>query len=245
MDVKHLADVIGLIDLTSLNPDDNDTVIKDLCAQAQTKLGNVAAVCVYLPFVKTAHHALSHTAIHLATVVNFPDGDQPMATILKDIAQGLKAGADEIDVVIPYQQLKKGELDLVRDFVAECKTACGAFPLKVILETGELTPQQILQASRNAISGGADFLKTSTGKVAVNATLNATEIMLRAIKDSGKPVGLKVSGGVRTLEQAEQYIKQAVSIMGKDFINAKTFRFGASSLLNNLLNQSHDSTSGY
>ena len=227
--------IIALLDLTSLNHDDTDEKIIQLCHDAQTEIANVTAVCVYPKFVALAKKKLANTEIKIATVVNFPDGDQKISDVLKDIEKNITQGANEIDVVIPYRSLNNKNNELIREFVAQCKQVCGDVCLKTILETGELSASQISQASRNAISGGADFLKTSTGKVAINATLEATEIMLQAIKHSGKPVGLKVSGGVRTYEQAQEYIKQAISIMGASFITPNTFRIGASSLLNNLL----------
>lgn len=231
----ELSDIIALIDLTSLNHDDTDEKIIALCAAAQTKIGNVAAVCVYPQFVALAKKQLAATDINIATVVNFPEGNQSIDKVLTDIKQAIELGANEIDVVIPYSELRSTNTDVIDEFVAACKAACGNNCLKTILETGELTQEQITRASQQAISGGADILKTSTGKVTINATLDATETMLNAIKTSGKKVGLKVSGGVRTLEQANEYIHQAVNIMGNDFITSATFRIGASSLLDNLL----------
>lgn len=230
-----IKQIISLIDLTSLNHDDTEHTIIALCQQAQTPLGPVAAVCVYPKFVALAKAQLAKTNIKIATVVNFPDGKSSIEQVLKEITDCLANQADEIDVVIPYHELKNNNAKAIHDFVSGCKQACGDTCLKVILETGELVAHEISEASRNAISGGANFLKTSTGKVAVNATTEASEIMLLAIKDSGKDVGLKISGGVRTLEQAEKYIDQATRYMSDEFISAKTFRFGASSLLDNLL----------
>ena len=227
--------IISLIDLTSLNADDTDEKITALCKQAQTPLGNVAAVCVYPKFIPLAKALLAHTKIKLATVVNFPEGSDPIEQVLLDIDAAIDAGATEIDVVIPYQSLKINKKTPIAAFVAECKARCGKHTLKTILETGELAPHEITLASNSAIKGGADFLKTSTGKVPVNATLEATEIMLHSISESASNVGLKISGGIRTLPQAEQYLEQAVDFMGKSFIHAKTFRIGASSLLEQLL----------
>jgi deoxyribose-phosphate aldolase len=234
--MKNLAQqLVSMIDLTSLNHDDSDEKIISLCQQAQTKIGNVAAVCVYPQFVALAKQQLSNTTIAIATVVNFPDGDDDIKTVVADINNAIANGATEIDAVIPYQQLKTKHDQLIDEFVAQCKQACGDITLKAILETGELSNKEILQASRRAISGGADFLKTSTGKVAVNATLAATEIMLHAIKNSGKDIGLKASGGVRTVEQAKAYLEQARDIIGEKFIQPNTFRIGASGLLDAIL----------
>lgn len=233
--MKKFQQVISLIDLTSLNLDDTDVKIITLCEQAQTPMGNVAAVCVYPKFVKLAKQQLINSDILVATVVNFPYGEDLIDQVVNDISAALADGADEIDVVIPYHEVKNDNAEKIQDFIAQCKQACGTVTLKVILETGELTADEIAQASRYAIAGGADMLKTSTGKVAVHATLEAAEIMLTEIKNSGKNIGLKISGGVRTVAQAEPYITLATKFMGEPFIDPKTFRFGASNLLNDVL----------
>jgi len=148
------------------------------------------------------------------------------------------SGAHEVDVVFPYRALMAGDEETGRELVEMCKAACGGqAQLKVIIESGELKePALIQRASELAIEGGADFIKTSTGKVPVNATLEAAEIMLKAIKASGKNVGFKAAGGVRTAEEAAQYLALAADIMGPQWVTPEHFRFGASSLLNNLLN---------
>lgn len=228
---------LSLIDLTSLDDNDTDEVITGLCQKAVTSHGEVAAVCVYSRFVKLAKKCLENTQVNIATVVNFPSGDQKLEAVLQETKQAIADGADEIDLVIPYKEYLAGDTETTSQFVSECKKVCGPnITLKVILETGALQqPEIITQASIDAIEAGANFLKTSTGKIAVGATIDAAELMLTAIKQSGKLVGFKASGGIRTVEQASQYLQLAGIIMGQDWVTPKTFRFGASSLLQDVL----------
>lgn len=226
---------IPLLDLTSLNDTDNDSVITQLCTQALTPLGSVVAVCVYPQFVKLAKHLLNNTQVRIATVANFPAGEFDIDATLITIAQALKDGADEIDVVMPYRTYLAGDQTMLEPFVKVCKQTCGDATLKVILETGALQQAEVIYAaSCAAIAGGADFLKTSTGKVAVGATLEAAAVMLWAIKESGQKVGFKAAGGVRTVEQAAEYMQLAELMMGANWISPKTFRLGTSSLLEKL-----------
>ncbi|QJQ96156.1 MULTISPECIES: deoxyribose-phosphate aldolase [Halomonadaceae] len=231
---------LALMDLTSLNDDDTERSIAALCRQANTPAGHPAAICVYPAFIATGRHELAALGlkdkVRIATVTNFPAGGDNIERAASETREAIALGADEVDVVFPYRALMAGNATLGRELVAACKAACGEKPLKVILETGELkTPELIRQASELAIAGGADFLKTSTGKVAVNATLEATEIMLRAILDSGRDVGFKAAGGVRTAEEAKAYLELAADLMGEAWITPDHFRFGASSLLASLL----------
>lgn len=228
--------IISLIDYTSLNDTDTLETITALCQNAQTTLGNVAAVCIYPKFVQHAKSLLAKTNIPVATVVNFPSGNDALGDCLNLIHGAIRDGADEIDVVMPYTLFLSGKIAACEDFLKRCRSACGNKILKVILETGALkTKEKITAASNLAIQSGADFLKTSTGKIAVGATLEAMEVMLHAIRASEKMVGCKISGGVRTVEQAEQYLALAEKIMGKAWLTPKTFRIGASQLLMNLL----------
>jgi deoxyribose-phosphate aldolase len=237
--------VVSLMDLTSLNTDDNQASINALVNSIDSKLGIPAAVCVFSEFVDDAKIALANrllSHVKVATVTNFPTGDAPLNEVLNETLIAIERGADEIDLVIPYKALIKGEADTVLEYVSESKKACGSrAKLKVIIESGELkTPALIAQATELAIQGGADFVKTSTGKVAVNATLEATEIMLNTIKKSSKPVGFKAAGGVKMTGDANAYLQLTTEIMGHEYLAPETFRFGASSLLNDVYKVLHE-----
>lgn len=238
---EYALQALGMMDLTSLNEDDTEQAIKELCAKQQNNFGHTAAVCIYPQFIKTAKQALADneaTDVKVATVTNFPHGNDDIAVAVKETIEAVEAGADEVDVVFPYRALIAGNEQVGAEFVKACKEACesAGATLKVIIESGELkTAELIKQASEIAIANGADFIKTSTGKVTVNATLETAEIMLNAIKASGKQAGFKAAGGVRSSEDAKAYIQLAEQIMGADWITVDTFRFGASGLLGSLL----------
>lgn len=231
--------VIALLDLTSLNADDTDASIQALCRKALTPVGPVAAVCVYPQFVRLARSTLNTLgghSIQVATVCNFPAGDAPLAEVLEQIRQALADGANEIDVVYPYRALIGGDKQRGRELVAACKALCeGRALLKVILETGELNALLIRRASIDAIEAGADFIKTSTGKVKINATPEAAELMLHVIAKTNPNVGFKPAGGMRMLGDAAVYLWLAEHTLGKDWISPRHLRFGASSLLDNTL----------
>lgn len=230
--------IISLLDLTHLETDLTAGQVIELCKRAVTPLGNVAAVCIPLPFVALAKQQLQATNILVATVANFPSGNQSLAAITAEIEAAITAQADEIDIVIPYHGYLTHDSKTVSNYLSHyVKTCKGRIRLKVILETGELKSQElILQASLAAIKSGVDFIKTSTGKTPVGATLAAAEIMLTAIKNTAKkPVGFKASGGIRTMQQAMQYLTLAETIMPPQWVRAEHFRFGASSLLTELL----------
>lgn len=232
---KHT--VIQLLDLTSLNEDDDENTITKLCERANTSKGNIAAICIYPKFVKTAHELLQKQPIQLATVANFPEGNHHLTPTLNTIKNAIKEGATEIDVVMPYQAYLAGNSTLAARFILACKEVCGSkVLLKVIIESGAFNnPKMIYHACRLVIQNGADFVKTSTGKIAIGATLEAAAYMLLAIKNSGRAVGFKASGGVKTEQDTAGYLYLAEKIMGKEFIDQNTFRFGASSLLDSLL----------
>lgn len=229
---------LSLMDLTSLNDGDTVASIEALCANARSDTGLVAAVCVYPRFVPHARRALARAgadSVRIATVTNFPHGDDDVAIAVAETRAAIAYGADEVDVVFPWRALQAGNADVGRELVSACKAACGDKLLKVIIESGELaTPALIRQASDIALAAGADFLKTSTGKVAVNATPEAAAIMLQAICDSGRACGFKAAGGVRTLDDAVVYLQLAADIMGAAWLTPAHFRFGASGLLANL-----------
>lgn len=246
LDIKKLA--VQCLDFTSLNDTDTEDDIRTLCARAMTPLGNVAAVCVYLDFVKFAHLQLKDTGIKVATVVNFPAGNENLDEVLEDVKAALFDGADEIDVVWPYKSYLNGDREHAIELVSAIKKCCGDKIVKVILETGELkTADMIMAASTDALTAGADFLKTSTGKVSVGATPEAATILLQSITEyqtkTAKTLGLKVSGGIRTAQDAAQYIELVRSMMGENWVSPQTFRIGASSLLANLLDGSVSNSS--
>ena len=242
---------ITLMDLTTLNDDDTDQKVIQLCLNAKAESGNTAAVCIYPRFIPIARKILKEmgaTDVKIATVTNFPHGNDDLEIAFAETKAAVAYGADEVDVVFPYQALIKGNEQIGFDLVAGCKAICGEkVLLKVIIESGELKTDQLISlASKISIDAGADFIKTSTGKVAVNATLEASKLMLEAIKASGKSVGFKAAGGVKNAQVAGDYIQLARNIMGDDWVNSTHFRFGASSLLGSLLSELGltDGTSG-
>ncbi len=230
--------ILPLIDLTNLNDDCTPEAIAKLCKDAVTPYGAVAAVCVFPAFVSHAVALLSGGPVKVATVVNFPAGGTDQRAVLRETKQVVGEGAHEVDLVMPYQAFASGEADTSRAMISMVRAATeGAALLKVILETGELKdPDLIRAAAELALDEGADFIKTSTGKVAVNATPEAANIMLSAIKATGnRAFGFKAAGGIRTVEEATAYLGLADEIMGAGWAAPATFRFGASSLLGDVL----------
>jgi deoxyribose-phosphate aldolase len=230
---------LPLLDLTSLNDGDDDAAVAALCQRAVTPAGAVAAVCIWPRFITLARGLLEHSGVRVAAVANFPDGGDDLAAALRDTRDIVNQGGDEVDLVMPYTRWLAGETEPMSEMIAACKAACGSgVLLKVILETGRFEDtEQIYAASRDAIEAGADFIKTSTGKVAVSATPEAAEAMLRAIRDSGRDVGFKAAGGIRDTQTAGDYLALADRIMGPDWADPWHFRFGASGLLDDLLKQ--------
>jgi deoxyribose-phosphate aldolase len=242
-DLKAAAQrALKLMDLTTLNDDDTDEKVIALCHDAKTAAGNTAAICIYPRFIPVAKKALREQGtpeIRIATVTNFPHGNDDIEIAVAETRAAVAYGADEVDVVFPYRTLIAGDENTGFELVKQCKAACGDILLKVIIETGELKEAALIKrASEIAIEAGADFIKTSTGKVPVNATPEAARIMLTVIRDMGvaNKVGFKPAGGVRTAEDAAQYLAMADEILGADWADNMHYRFGASSLLTNLLN---------
>lgn len=239
------------LDLTNLDDDCDAAAVADLCRRGQTRYGSVAAVCVWPRFASQAREALAHTGVKVATVVGFPSGDESVGDVVAQTRTALADGADEIDMVVPWRALRDGRPEAVTEAVRAVKEVCGDATLKTILETGELSdPVLIALAARHALEGGADFLKTSTGKVRVNATPEAAEILLETIDRTGSGAGLKVAGGVRTLADAGTYFALADRILGASRAGPKHFRIGASGLLDALLaalegSESADDEDGY
>ena len=228
---------LSLLDLTNLRDDCDAAAIETLCRRAQTPYGAAAAICIWPRFVAQARKLLGDGhPVRIATVVNFPSGDLSVAEVVEETRQAIADGADEIDLVIPYRRLIEGDEAATTEMVRAVREACPGACLKVIIETGELKNSALItRASELAIAAGADFIKTSTGKVPVNATLEAADIMLRAIRASKKRVGFKPAGGIATVSDADLYLRLAETIMGPDWIMPSTFRFGASGLLDDIL----------
>ena len=228
---------IGLLDLTSLNADDDAAKIAKLCAKALTPRGPVAAVCVWPRFVAQCRTALGDSGVQVAAVANFPHGAADIAGALADTNAIVAAGGDEVDVVFPYNAWLNGDKALGSDLVAHCKSACGdQARLKVIIESGcLLRAETIAEVSEAAIEAGAGFIKTSTGRTIIAATLEAARVMLGVIKKKGGACGFKAAGGIRDAGTAAQYLDLAAKILGEDWISARRFRFGASGLLDSLL----------
>ncbi|AJC48224.1 deoxyribose-phosphate aldolase [Allofrancisella guangzhouensis] len=228
--------IVSLIDLTQLGEDDTEQQIINLCLKAKNSFGTVAAICIYKQFIPLVKKQLGKD-FRVATVVNFPQGSFPIEEVLAETKEALALGADEIDLVIDYKEyLEKGFSDKSCKMISKVKELCANKILKVIIESGELKPDQLIHTvSQDAINNGADFIKTSTGKTPQGATLQAAKIILQTIKKSKRTVGFKASGGIRNYEQAVEYINLAQELFSEDYIYSKTFRFGVSSLLDNLL----------
>ncbi len=236
-DAQIAERALRCLDLTDLTETCTDQAIDTLCKKALDPRGPVAAVCVWPQFVKRAQENLKGSPVRIATVVNFPAGGEDVSRVTDDVQEALSDGANEIDLVLPYNAVRRGELAVATDMTEAVRELVDQGRLlKVILETGELKdPSLIETASRLAIEAGADFIKTSTGKMPVSATPEAAEIMLNAIKVSGRPVGLKPSGGIRTVVDAKTYLDLADRIMGPGWATPRTFRIGASSVYDALI----------
>ena len=223
------------LDLTSLNDADTAADIDALCRRAQTRFGPVAAVCVWPRFVAQARSLLPAT-IHVAAVANFPAGQMDTALALADVKAIVEAGGDEVDVVLPYRALMNGQAAACAGFLAQVRAASRPLTLKVIIESGVLaTPALIAQATQLALAAGADYVKTSTGKTPVSATVEAATVMLGEIAASGLAnAGFKASGGIRSVEDARVYLGLVASILGDSALTARRFRFGASGLLTDI-----------
>ncbi len=229
---SRVQSLIGCLDLTYLGEDD-ERAVDTLCDKAITPWGTVAGLCVYPQWLKKVSTV---QGVQPVTVVNFPGGGQSLAEIEKDLVQALVWGAQEIDVVIPYQSYVDGSSKKACELLTLCRQLCAEpILLKVIIESGAMpNDEHIRWACRDAIQCGADFIKTSTGKVAVGATLSAVRIILEEIAAHQVAVGVKVSGGVRELDDALAYLNLAEQYKGDLLINSHTFRIGASQLLDNI-----------
>ncbi|MCB9641292.1 MAG: deoxyribose-phosphate aldolase [Myxococcales bacterium] len=239
---------IQMMDLTTLEGMDSEGKVQMMCKKAvQPMIGrpcpSVAAVCVYPTLVGVAKRALEGSQVKVAAVATaFPSGQSFLPIRLEEIRQTVAEGADEIDMVISRGAFLSGEYARIFDEVAASKEACGEAHLKVILETGELGAyDQVRKASQIAMDAGADFIKTSTGKVSEAATLPVTLVMLEAVRDfymqTGKKIGVKPAGGIRKAKQSWHYLVMVKETLGDDWLTPDLFRLGASSLLNDVLMQ--------
>lgn len=247
--INGLKLALNMIDLTTLEGKDTDGKVKQLCYKAQhlhdsyPGLPTVAAVCVYPSMVKVAKKALGDSGVKVASVSTaFPSGQAPRDVKIRDTKFAVSEGADEIDMVISRGKFHMGEYNFVYDEIAAVKEACGNARLKVILETGELvTYDKVRRASDIAMYAGADFIKTSTGKISPAATMPITLVMLEAIRDfyykTGKRIAMKPAGGISKSKLALHYLVMLNEVLGEEWMNNEWFRFGASSLANDILMQ--------
>ncbi len=247
--INGLMLALNMIDLTTLEGKDTQGKVKQLCYKAQhlhdayPGLPTVAAICVYPSMVKTAKIALGDSGVKVASVATaFPSGQSTLDIKLRDTKFAVQNGADEVDMVISRGKFLEGEYNFIFDEIAAIKEACGDARLKVILETGELvTYDKVRKASDIAMYAGADFIKTSTGKISPAATMPVTLVMLEAIRDfyykTGKKIAMKPAGGISTSKLALHYLVMLNEVLGEDWMNNEWFRFGASSLANDILMQ--------
>ena len=246
---QGLKMVVAMTDLTTLEGKDSSGKVRQMCAKAvrpdpsDPSVPSVAAVCVYPALVKAATGALQGSGVRVASVATgFPSGQTPLEERLAEVERAVADGADEIDMVINRRAFMQGDFETVFEEVVAVKGACGPARLKAILETGELeTYDNVCRASHIAMEAGADFIKTSTGKVTPAATMPVTLVMLEAIRehylDTGRRVGMKPAGGIRNAKLALHYLVMVKETLGDDWLTPELFRFGASTLLNDVLMQ--------
>lgn len=254
--VQGLKLALNMIDLTTLEGKDTEGKVKQMCYKAAhlhdvlPNLPTVAAVCVYPTMVKVAKSALKGTNIKVASVATgFPSGQTTTEIKISDTKFAVENGADEVDMVISRGEFLEGNYNYVFNEIAEVKEACASARLKVILETGELsTLDNVRKASEIAMHAGADFIKTSTGKISPAATMPVTLVMLEAIRDfyysTGKMIGMKPAGGISTAKNALQYLVMVKETLGNAWLSNEWFRFGASSLANDVLMQLQKEVTG-
>jgi len=255
--VSGLKLAVAMMDLTTLEGKDTAGKVRQMCQKAllpletDASIGPVAAVCVYPNLVTVAKKALARSTVKVASVATaFPSGQSPSPVKLDDVRRAVEFGADEIDMVIDRGAMLSGDYRKVFDEIASTKEACGHAHLKVILETGELGSLDVVRkASEIGIAAGGDFIKTSTGKIVPAATPQVTLVMLEAIRDhfyaTGHKVGMKPAGGIRTAKQALHYLVIVKETLGDAWLTPDLFRFGASTLLNDVLMQLEKERTGF
>jgi deoxyribose-phosphate aldolase len=230
----NTSEIIALIDHTRLEENDTPEAVAEFCKDAASPRGNCAAVCIYPQYISIAKNALKNTPIKIATVVNFPKGNNDFHACLDEMQSALDAGVDEIDIVIPYAELMRGNDFFVEEFIKACRRYSHDATLKIIIESGLLSADQIKKVSQFIIDAGIEFIKTSTGKVPQGASPEAVSAILETIQKNKTNTGLKISGGVRTREDAEHYITLVEKFMGKNWISPEKLRFGSSKLAKEL-----------
>lgn len=248
--VWGLKTAASMVDLTTLEGKDTPDKVESLCQKAMTPhegldCPQVAAVCVYPSMVKHAARYLANTAINVASVATaFPSGQAPLRTRLAEVKAAVHDGADEIDMVINRGAFLAGDFVLVQDEIAAVRDACGESTLKVILEVSELETYDAIRAASfiaMQVLRPGDFIKTSTGKTSLNATLGNNQVMIEAIRDfylsTGTPIAMKPAGGIKSAKQALHFLVAVKETLGDEWLNPTRYRFGASSLLNDLLRQ--------
>lgn len=248
--VWGLKTAASMVDLTTLEGKDTPDKVESLCQKAMTPhegldCPQVAAVCVYPLMVKHAARYLANTAINVASVATaFPSGQAPLRTRLAEVKAAVHDGADEIDMVINRGAFLAGDFALVQDEIAAVRDACGESTLKVILEVSELETYDAIRAASfiaMQVLRPGDFIKTSTGKTSLNATLGNNQVMIEAIRDfylsTGTPIAMKPAGGIKSAKQALHFLVAVKETLGDEWLNPTRYRFGASSLLNDLLRQ--------
>lgn len=245
-DMATAKRALSLLDLTDLSDTADEAGLAALCARAVGAPGPVAAICIWREFVPQARSVLGNSPVKIATVVNFPSGDASIREVEREVEAALDARADEIDLVIPWKAFLDGDPQRARLMIETIRShRSNGATLKVILETGEYPNLDFVrEASELAIAAGADFIKTSTGKTAHSASLPAARTMLEVIAKTDRPVGLKPSGGIRSLSDAAAYLALADEIMGPAWATPKTFRFGASGLHQVLVDMIAGGTAG-
>ncbi|MCK5297136.1 MAG: deoxyribose-phosphate aldolase [Alphaproteobacteria bacterium] len=228
--------IIKLLELTSLNDNDDEKAIIKLCQQATGSFGHVAAVCVLPRFIKLCQNELNNKKIRIATVVNYPFGSTNIDAVVEDTKQAILNGADEINLVFPYKAFLNGDTHTAKKMISACKKITRKkATLKVVLETGVLEKTlRITDACSCSINAGADFIMTSTGKTSVSATCEAANAIMEKLRDSGSSTGFAASGGINTIEKAKDYLSLADLIMGIRWASPDTFRFSDNNLLNDL-----------
>jgi len=236
LNVDNARIALECLDLTSLQDNDDPATVDALISRALGSVGPPAALCIWPHYVAQAR-ALLPRSIRLAAVANFPRGESAVQQVLSEVQAIMAAGADEIDLVLPWRKLSQGDSAGAAALVHAVRTACPGHTLKLIIESGELgTPDRIGQACRIGLEAGVDFLKTSTGKTPVGATPEAARVMLESIASHPRreQTGFKASGGIRTVDDATIYIDLVREILGEPVIHPTRLRFGASALLNDI-----------